>query len=103
MNPERAAVLALILTLGAAFPAAAQSRWVILNGQRLDDAQVAFLEQRACTAIPNGQYWHDLQTGAWGYARNPQPQGVIGEACRQPRKSLSERRKLYRPGEILGQ
>ena len=86
----------------AALPAAAQNRWVVVNGERLSDVQIAHLEQRACTRIPNGQYWLNMNTGAWGYARNPQVQGVFGAAC-QPRRSLSERRKLYRPGEILSQ
>lgn len=76
---------------------------VIVNGQRLSDAQVAGLERRACTHIPNGHYWLDVQSGMWGYAGNGRVQGVFGEACGQRQKSLSERRQLYRPGEILGQ
>lgn len=103
MRALRASILVLAgcLVLGA--PVWAQNRWVIVNGERMSDSQVAYLEQRACTRIPNGQYWLDTQTGAWGYARNPNVQGYFGEACRQPRKSLSERRQLYRPGEILSQ
>jgi hypothetical protein len=90
------------LTVTLAAPA--QTRMVIVNGQHMNDAQVATLEQRACTRIPNGAYWLDLRTGAWGYANNPRVQGVFGESCgsRQP-GSLSERRQLYRPGEILSQ
>jgi hypothetical protein len=97
-----ASLLLLLLGLFGAAPASAQNRWVVLNGERLSDVQIAYLEQRACTRIPNGQYWLNTNTGAWGYARNPQVQGIFGEAC-QPRRSLSERRKLYRPGEILSQ
>ncbi|MGH8666086.1 MAG: hypothetical protein ACREUX_17635 [Burkholderiales bacterium] len=103
MSPVRASIVIFVGGLAVAAPANAQSRWVIVNGARMNDSQVAYLEQRACTRIPNGQYWLDMQTGAWGYARNPQVQGYFGEACRQPRKSLSERRQLYRPGEILSQ
>ncbi|MPZ41840.1 MAG: hypothetical protein GEV05_00265 [Betaproteobacteria bacterium] len=103
MSPARASMFVFVGWLAAGTPASAQSRWVIVNGERMSDAQVAYLERRACTQIPNGQYWLDTQTGAWGYARNPQVQGRFGEACRQPRKSLSERRQLYRPGEILSQ
>jgi hypothetical protein len=67
--------------------------------------QIAHLERRACAPIPNGKYWLNTQTGAWGYAGNPHVQGVLGEACvRQQRpRSLSERRQLYRPGEIVSQ
>lgn len=89
--------------LATATPSAAQSRGVVVNGQRLSDPDVAYLERRACSRIPNGNYWLDMQTGAWGYARNPQVQGVLGEACGQQSRSLSERRQLYRPGEILSQ
>jgi len=102
----RMAVVTILIVagwLGGGAPCAAQSRWVVVNGQRLSDSDIARLERRACSRIPNGNYWLDVQTGAWGYARNPQVQGILGEACRQQRKSLSERRRLYRPGEILSQ
>lgn len=84
-------------------PAFAQTRAVIINGQRATDTQVAYLEQRACTRIPNGNYWVDPQSGAWGYAGDRRVRGVLGEACGQQGRSLSERRRLYRPGEILSQ
>ena len=105
MNIVHGSMVVFVSLLLADAPAWAQTRSVIINGQRVSDAQVAVLEQRACTRIPNGNYWLNLQTGAWGYAGNPRVQGVLGEACmRQQRpKSLSERRQLYRPGEILSQ
>jgi hypothetical protein len=64
--------------------ATAQSRWVVVNGQRLSDAQIAALARSNCRDIPNGAYWLNTQTGAWGYAGNPTTQGVFGEACRDP-------------------
>ena len=105
IHPGMRSGIVFIAALAACGAAYAQSRMIIVNGQRMSDAQVASLEQRACTRIPNGAYWLDLQTGAWGYANNPRvQQGVFGELCgaRQGR-SLSERRQLYRPGEILSQ
>jgi hypothetical protein len=78
----RVALLPLALPLSAA-DADAQSRNVFVNGQRMTDQQVQFLAQRACTEIPDGAYWLNMQTGAWGYAGNPQVQGVLGDACRQ--------------------
>ena len=92
---------ALFISLIGCVASHAQTRMVVVNGQRLNDAQVASLEQRACTHIANGAYWLDVQTGAWGYAGNGRVQGVFGEMCGQRQKSLSERRQLYRPGEIL--
>jgi hypothetical protein len=96
-------VATLLLASLACLPAAAQTRAVFINGQRATDGQVAHLEQRACMRIPNGNYWLDPQSGAWGYAGDPRVRGVLGRACNQQRKSLSERRQLYRPGEILSQ
>jgi hypothetical protein len=103
MKIPASSILALLLSATLAAPAAAQSRWVVVNGQRMNDVQVAYLQQRACTWIPNGHYWVDTRTGAWGYAHNPRVQGYIGDACRNaPRhRSLSERGLLYSPGEIL--
>ena len=103
MNPARASMFVFVGWLAAGTPAQAQSRWVIVNGERMSDSQVSYLEERACTRIPNGNYWLNMQTGAWGYVPNPHVQGYFGEACRQPRRSLSERRQLYRPGEILSE
>ena len=98
----RGSMVVFVGWLAIGVPASAQTRAVIINGQRVSDAQIANLERRACTPIPNGRYWLDPQTGRWGYAGNPQVQGVLGDACRQQQtKSLSERRQLYRPGEIL--
>jgi hypothetical protein len=62
--------------------AMAQSRQVFVNGQYLSDAQVAALARRNCAFIPDGAYWLNLQTGAWGYAGNWQVQGILGDACR---------------------
>jgi hypothetical protein len=61
--------------------ATAQSRLVFVNGQYMSDRQVAALARRACADIPDGAYWLNLQTGAWGYAGSPQVQGTLGDAC----------------------
>lgn len=100
-EPLSAIVAAVALTLSSTAQA---QRTVIVNGERLDDAQIAWLEGVACTSIPDGVYWVDRSSGAWGYAGNPRPMGHVGEACGQTRRhrSLSERRLLYAPGEILG-
>jgi len=86
-------------------PALAQSRFVLVNGQRMTDQQVALLEFFACTPIPNGNYWLNVNNGAWGYAGNRQVQGIFGDQCnvqaQRHRRSLSERGMLYSPGEIL--
>lgn len=65
----------------SASDALAQSRMVFVNGQRTSDAQVLALARRSCSDIPDGAYWLNLNTGAWGYAGNARVQGVIGDAC----------------------
>ena len=94
----------LLIALVSA-PTFAQSRVVFVNGQRMTDQQISQLEFFACTAIPNGNYWLNLYTGAWGYVGSWQVQGTFGDQCnaqaQRQRKSLSERGMLYSPGEIL--
>lgn len=85
-RPQRerrlAPLIALVLCLtGAA--ASAQSRWIFVNGQRMSDAQADELDRLQCVAIPNGAYWLNPRTGAWGYAGNPRVQGMLGERCAQ--------------------
>jgi hypothetical protein len=53
----------------------------------LSDAQVATLSRANCRDIPNGAYWLNTRTGAWGYAGDPRVQGVFGEACNNARES----------------
>lgn len=81
MKPTKPAVLLALALLAASTVVTAQSRTVILNGQRLTDAQIAELARRNCADIPNGAYWMNMQTGAWGYAGNPQVQGTFGDSC----------------------
>jgi len=72
---------ACTLALLCADLALAQSRWVFVNGQRLSDAQVFALARMNCNGIPDGSYWLDTRSGAWGYAGNPMTQGVLGQGC----------------------
>jgi hypothetical protein len=96
--------LLMVTSMAAGTSVAHAERLVIVNGQRLDSGQIAWLEQRNCAAVPNGYYWLDPRTGAWGYAGWPLVQGYLGSACgaaRSQPRSLSERGQLYRPGEII--
>jgi hypothetical protein len=96
------AVFALLLLATLAFSAHAQTRVVVVNNQRLNDEQIARFDVIQCTRIPNGFYWLNTITGAWGYAGNPAIQGYLGSNCSPQRrqKSLSERGLLYRPGDL---
>jgi hypothetical protein len=102
---RRAAMgIAICLCAEAAQAQAQNARVVMVNGSLLDNATLAQLDRAACTRVPDGHYWLNLQSGQWGYAGEPWVRGHIGDACRPaaPRqRSLSERDRLYRPGEIL--
>ncbi len=73
---------AALFVLSAAGAAQAQSRIVIVNGALMGTASLARLDRAACTRIPDGSYWLNTTTGAWGYVGNAQLQGVIGDQCR---------------------
>ena len=89
--------------------AVAQTRLVVVNGQRMTDRQITLLEQFHCAQIANGYYWLNLSNGAWGYIGNWNVQGYFGDQCNAPgngiarerRESLSERGMLYSPNEIM--
>jgi hypothetical protein len=74
-------------------------RFVVVNGQVMGPRELAILDRYACQSVPNGSYWLNTQTGLWGYAGNPTPQGYISDGCywQTRRPSLSERRMLYSP------
>lgn len=81
----------------------AQTRYVVVNGQRLHPLQVAQIEALYCSPIADGRYWYDVNTGAWGYEGDARPRGRFVNRCGQQtgRKSLSERGLLYSTQEIL--
>ncbi len=76
-------------------------RYVIVNGERMNDGQIALLEQVHCGPIPNGNYWLDTDSGLWGYAGNAQAEGYLSDNCINPgrRPSLSERGMLFGPSD----
>jgi hypothetical protein len=53
-------------------------RAVSVNGQHLNSRQLIVLDQLVGAYVPNGHYWLNMQTGAWGYVGNPVIQGYIG-------------------------
>lgn len=63
-----ALLLCLGVTLGAA-PSAGQAaapRQVFINRTRLSSATLAQLEPPGAPRIPDGRYWYDPRSGAWG-------------------------------------
>jgi len=72
-------------------------RFVVVNGERLSQDDIFTLERLHCGPIANGHYWLNFDTGIWGYAGNPAPQGHITDNCHRAerRPSLSERGMLF--------
>jgi hypothetical protein len=103
MQHTRMILVAVMVLACSLVGVASAERLVVVNGQRLNLAEIRYLEQWTCAPIPNGSYWLNVHSGIWGYAGNPIPQGHISDTCaRQERRpSLSERGLLYAPGEIL--
>ena len=89
----------LVIVLGVLALTEALAQRFVVNGQVMGPQELAILDRFACQYVPNGYYWLNTQTGLWGYAGNPTPQGYISDGCyRQTRRpSLSERRMLYGP------
>lgn len=89
-------VAAAVLSLTLASAAHAQ-RYVVVNNQRLSHEDIQLLERLNCGPVANGHYWYDGNSGLWGYAGNPYPQGRVGENCNRQsrRQSLSERGQLF--------
>jgi hypothetical protein len=63
----------VLLGLCAAFSSAhaQSSRHVVVNQERLSDADVAALEQRYGVRIQDGAYWYDDRIGTWGFDGGP--------------------------------
>jgi hypothetical protein len=69
------------LTLAAALwiapLAQAAERFVVINGARMAAQDLLILDTLAGEPVPDGRYWLDTTSGAWGYEGGP-AQGVLG-------------------------
>ncbi|MES9972583.1 MAG: hypothetical protein ABW092_21315 [Candidatus Thiodiazotropha sp.] len=64
----------LLLSTHAIF---AEDRHIHVNGQCLEAEQMAQLDQVVGGQTPNGFYWIDFNSGAWGYEGNETIQGYL--------------------------
>ena len=91
-RPKSIAWLAAAFGLVASV-AIAQEDWYYINGQ---PASPAMAQAMAARGLPYGNYWLQAN-GNWGLEGNPD---VVGNIYGR-RPSLSERGRLYYPGELL--
>ena len=75
---------------------AVSGRHVMINGYRLSEQEIAYVEQALGGKVPNGDYWLDPRTMAWGYVGNPQPMGVLGGGQSQDWQSWYDVGQNYR-------
>ena len=88
--------ICFLFTVGQAIAA----RYIVVNGQRLNDAEIQHLDRLSCGNVPNGHYWLNMSTGIWGY-ENGGAEGHISDNCNSHKPGLSERGLLYSPGELF--
>ena len=85
MTPIKTTLFALLTTVALSASLSSAQAWgeriVIINGELLNGDQLALLDEINCAVVPDGNYWLDGESGAWGYAGNPYPQGVVGADC----------------------
>lgn len=95
MRSRRSKTLAAMVALSfiATVAVANAQSWYYVNGQPVSPAIAQLLAARG---LPFGYYWL-RPNGNWGIAGNSD---VVGNTYGR-RPSLSERRRLYYPGEIL--
>lgn len=68
---------ALAVCIAAAGAALAQQRSVVVNGALMSPQQRLVLDALAGAPVPDGRYWLDPASGAWGYEGGP-VEGVLG-------------------------
>jgi hypothetical protein len=87
MTAFRSTFAAFVGSLALASASQHVQREVIVNGARLTSTQLASLEYLHCAFIPDGRYWLNTRSGAWGRAGNPSREGYVGEPCRDARRN----------------
>ena len=73
----------LMLGFGLKPSAADQNFWgpernVVINGELVTGQDLLLLDTLNEGFIPPGEYWINIDTGAWGYKNGP-AQGIIGQ------------------------
>ena len=73
----------------------AADRHIHLNDQHLVDEQIAYLDMATGYQLPDGNYWVDLQTGAWGVEGNSTAIGYIVDEQQQAPAHQTTARNEY--------
>jgi hypothetical protein len=83
----------------------AEDRHIHVNGECLESTEMAQLDQLIGGMAPNGNYWIDFNTGAWGYEGDQETQGYISTLAdnqTEPGVSTSSGQRPYMDSSITG-
>lgn len=90
----------LVLAIGLAMAGAANAgteRDVVVNGRQIAGAELDRLDRADCRPFPDGSYWLNRRSGAWGPAGETAAQGRIGDGCRANKSARPKSRSIARP------
>jgi hypothetical protein len=71
LKPATVAGAVVVPPAGLPKSAASSQRHVVINDQRLGDAELAQIEQAYQIHVADADYWYDPVLGAWGLKRGP--------------------------------
>src|SRR5580704_12656318 len=97
INLRKTLVAGSLALIFAAIAAPAVAQYYTLNGQTPPPSLAQYM---AANMLPSGDYWL-TDEGYWGVMGSNAPLGNIYAGSSTPHRSLSERGRLYYPGEIL--
>lgn len=69
-------ILVLLLALGGG-----GGRQIVVNGQRLGAQEIAYFDAAAGARVPNGAYWFDPASGAFGRVGDMAPRGALNRGA----------------------
>ena len=69
-------ILVLLLALGGG-----GGRQIVVNGQRLGAQEIAYFDAAAGARVPNGAYWFDPSSGAFGRVGDLSPLGALNRGA----------------------
>ena len=96
-----------VFTCAALVSVAPASAQVIINGVRLNQAEIVQLARYTCGPVFPGNYWINMANGYWGYMGSTRVMGHVKDRCPRGQRGtfrqghMSQEGRLFYPGELL--